>query len=43
MAYDLELKHGCLIDLIVVDDRDLSGAHGTVPIYENIRAEGAAV
>ena len=43
MAYDLELKHDCLIDLIVVDDRDLSGAQGTAPIYEKIRAEGAAV
>jgi hypothetical protein len=43
MAYDLELKHDCLIDLIVVDDRDLSGVQGTAPIYEKIRAEGAAV
>jgi predicted nucleotidyltransferase len=43
MAYDLELKHDCLIDIIVVDDRGLSGAQGTAPIYENIRTEGAAV
>lgn len=43
MAYDLELKHDCLIDIIVVDDRDLSGARGVAPIYEKIRAEGAAV
>ena len=43
MAYDLELKHDCLIDIIVVGDRDLSGAQGTAPIYEKIRAEGAAV
>jgi predicted nucleotidyltransferase len=43
MAYDLELKHDCLIDIIVVDDHDLSGAQGTAPIYENIRTEGAAV
>ena len=43
MAYDLELKHDCLIDLIVVDDRGLSGVQGTAPIYEKIRAEGAAV
>src|SRR3972149_8014981 len=39
MAYDLELKHDCLIDIIVVDDHDLSGAQGTAPIYETIRAE----
>ena len=31
------------IDVIVVDDRGLSGAQGIVPIYENIRAEGAAI
>ena len=43
MAYDLELKHDCLIDMMVVDDHDLSGAQGTAPIYEKIRAEGAAV
>jgi predicted nucleotidyltransferase len=43
MAYDLELKHDCLIDLIVVDDRDLFGTHGTAPIYDKIRAEGATV
>jgi predicted nucleotidyltransferase len=43
MAYDLELKHDCLIDMIVIDDRGLSGVQGTAPIYEKIRAEGAAV
>ena len=43
MAYDLELKHDCLIDLIVVDDRDLSGTRGKAPIYEKIRAEGTGV
>jgi hypothetical protein len=43
MAYDRELKHDCLIDLIVVDDRDLSGAQGTAPIYKKIRTEGAAI
>ncbi len=42
-AYDLELKHDCLIDMIVVDDRVLSGTQGTAPIYEKIRAEGANV
>ena len=43
MAYNLELKHDCLIDIIVVDDRGLSGVQGTAPIYEKILAEGAAV
>jgi predicted nucleotidyltransferase len=43
MAYDLELKHDCIIDMIVVDDSVLSGARGTAPIYEKILVEGAAV
>ena len=43
MAYDMELKHDCLIDMIVVDDRGLSGVQETAPIYEKIRAEGAVV
>jgi len=43
MAYDLELKHDCLIDIIVVDDRDLSGPQGKAPIFEKIRTEGAVV
>jgi predicted nucleotidyltransferase len=43
MAYDMELKHDCLIDIIVVDDSGLSGVQGTAPIYEKIRAEGAVV
>ena len=43
IAYDMELKHDCLIDMIVVDDSNLSGVQGTAPIYDKIRAEGAAV
>ena len=43
MAYDMELKHDCLIDVIVVDDRVLSSTQGTAPIYEKILAEGATV
>jgi predicted nucleotidyltransferase len=43
MAYDLELKHDCLIDIIVVDNRDLASAQGTAPIYEKIRTEGTAI
>ena len=43
MAYDLELKHDCIIDVIAVDDRSLSGTQGTAPIYEKMRTEGAAV
>ena len=43
MAYDLELKHDCLIDLIIIDDRDLIGRSGTAPIYEKIRTEGITI
>ncbi len=43
MAYDLELKHDCLIDIIAVDDKGLSGIRGTAPIYENIRSDGTVV
>jgi hypothetical protein len=43
MAYDLELKHDCLIDVIVVDDHVMSSTQGTAPIYEKIRTEGATV
>ena len=43
MAYDLELEHDCLIDLIIIDDRDLIGRSGTAPIYEKIRTEGITV
>ncbi len=43
MAYDLELKYDCLIDLIIIDDRNLRGDSGTAPIYEQIRTEGMLV
>ncbi len=43
IAYELELKHDCLIDLIVFDDSGLDGVFSTVPIYHKICAEGMAV
>ena len=43
IAYDLELEHDCLIDLIVVSESDLQGQTGSAPIYGQILTEGVAV
>ena len=43
IAYDLELEHDCLIDLIVVSERDLQGRIGSAPIYGQILTEGVAL
>jgi len=43
IAYDLELKYDCLIDLIVFDDRGLKGRFAKAPIYQKVLAEGAIV
>lgn len=39
MAYDLELEHDCIIDIIVVSE-NLKRA---IPLYQNIEKEGVAV
>ncbi len=41
ICYDLELKHDCLIDLIVVDTADLSGRSGNSPLLQKVISEGA--
>ena len=39
IAYDLELEHGCLIDIIV-----LSGdSNNSIPLYQNIEKEGIEI
>jgi predicted nucleotidyltransferase len=43
IAYDLELEHDCLIDLIAIGEQDLKGRIGSAPIYGEIFAEGVAV
>jgi predicted nucleotidyltransferase len=43
MAYDMELKYDCLIDLFAVSEEDLKGAIGKAPIQQNILSEGVAV
>jgi uncharacterized protein len=39
IAYDLELEHDCLIDLIVVPE----GTGVGIPLYQNIEKEGIAI
>jgi len=43
IAYDVELKYDCLIDLIAVSEHDLDGKIGIAPIQKNILSEGVAV
>ncbi len=43
IAYDVELDHNCLIDIIVVSEDDLRGQSGSAPIFEKILSEGIAV
>ena len=44
MAYDLELSHDCLIDIVAMSDEDLKNNNkGGVPIYWNILSEGIAI
>ena len=40
IAYDLELKYDCLIDLIVFDERTLNEKYGSTPFYQNVSTEG---
>ena len=43
IAYDLELKYDCLIDLIVFDEKAINGKLGTTPIYQKVLREGMPV
>ena len=43
IAYDLELKYDCLIDLIVFDKQALDGKFASAPIYEKVLSEGLSV
>jgi predicted nucleotidyltransferase len=43
VSYDIELEYDCLIDLIIIDDKDIKGKIGSAPIYENILSEGTSV
>ncbi len=43
LAYDAELKHGCLIDIFVFDDKALDGIHFWAPVYQKILQEGLII
>jgi predicted nucleotidyltransferase len=43
LAYESELKYGCLIDMFVFDDTNLNGIHFWTPVYQNILQEGIII
>jgi predicted nucleotidyltransferase len=43
IAYDLELKYDCLIDLIVFDKQALKGKYTSAPVYEKVLSEGLSI
>ena len=43
LAYEAELKHGCLIDIFVFDDKALNGIHFWTPVYQKILQEGLII
>ncbi len=43
IAYELELKYDCLIDLIVFSDEALNGQYAETPIYQKVLSEGMVV
>ncbi|CAN2042492.1 Polymerase nucleotidyl transferase domain-containing protein [Candidatus Magnetomoraceae bacterium gMMP-15] len=43
LAYEVELKHNCLIDIFVFDDKKLKGKYWWMPVYQNILQEGVIV
>ena len=43
MAYDLELAHDCVIDVIAVSDQNLNHETDIAPVYRNIFSEGVSL
>ena len=43
IAYDLELKHDCLIDLIIFSDDIIKDHYSGAPIYQKVLKEGAII
>ena len=43
IAYELELKYDCLIDLIVFSDEALKGRYAETPLYHKVISEGMIV
>jgi len=43
MAYELELKYDCIIDLFVFDQSVYEGVNSYIPVYRNILKEGVSI
>jgi len=43
LAYEIELKHNCLIDIFVFDDKKLKGTYFWMPVYQKILQEGVVI
>lgn len=43
IAYELELKYDCLIDLIVFSDEALKGRYAETPLYHEVFSEGMII
>ena len=43
MAYELELKYDCLIDIIGFDNSHVNGPFAKAPVYQNVLTEGLNV
>ena len=43
IAYELELKYDCLIDLIVFSEQSLKEKCAKAPIYQKILSEGTVI
>jgi len=43
IAYELELEHDCVIDMIVVGDKELAGSPGKSFIFRSVLEESIAV
>lgn len=43
IAYEVELKNRCLIDIFVFDDIALNGIHFWTPVYQKILREGLVI
>jgi predicted nucleotidyltransferase len=43
IAYELELKYDCLIDLIVFSDESLKGRYAETPLYHEVLSEGMII
>jgi len=43
MAYEIELKYDCIIDLFVFDQSVYKGVNSYIPVYRNILKEGVSI